>query len=53
AVQDDGKILLTGTALGNEGRVVVLSRYQQDGSPDTTFADEGFKAKSRFPLVEL
>ncbi|MCI5179218.1 MAG: hypothetical protein D3911_07835 [Candidatus Electrothrix sp. AW3_4] len=41
-VQDDGKILLTGTALGNEGRVVVLSRYQQDGSPDTTFADEGF-----------
>ncbi|MCI5128907.1 MAG: hypothetical protein D3907_10505 [Candidatus Electrothrix sp. AUS3] len=42
AVQDDGKILLTGTALGNEGRVVVLSRYQQDGSPDTTFADEGF-----------
>ncbi|CAK8713995.1 hypothetical protein GKODMF_05590 [Candidatus Electrothrix gigas] len=42
AVQDDGKILLTGTALGNEGRVVVLSRYQQNGSPDTTFADEGF-----------
>ncbi|MCW5212439.1 hypothetical protein VU04_05980, partial [Desulfobulbus sp. TB] len=42
AVQDDGKILLTGTALGDEGRVVVLSRYQQNGSPDTAFADEGF-----------
>ena len=42
AVQPDGKILLTGTALGDEGRVVVLSRYQSNGTPDHTFADEGF-----------
>ncbi|RWX43838.1 delta-60 repeat domain-containing protein [Candidatus Electrothrix aarhusensis] len=42
AVQPDGKILLTGTALGDEGRVVVLARYQNNGSPDYTFADEGF-----------
>ncbi|CAK8711330.1 hypothetical protein KKHLCK_00320 [Candidatus Electrothrix laxa] len=42
AVQSDGKILLTGTALGDEGRVVVLARYQSNGTPDYTFADEGF-----------
>lgn len=42
AVQPDGKILMTGTALGDEGRVVVLSRYQSNGTPDHTFADEGF-----------
>ncbi|MCI5149511.1 MAG: hypothetical protein D3916_09015 [Candidatus Electrothrix sp. MAN1_4] len=42
AVQEDGKILLSGTALGDEGRVVVLARYLSNGSPDFTFADEGF-----------
>ncbi|MCI5141774.1 MAG: hypothetical protein D3909_08610, partial [Candidatus Electrothrix sp. ATG1] len=42
ALQDDGKILLTGTALGDQGRVVVLARYQSNGNPDLTFADEGF-----------
>uniref|UniRef100_UPI00405617EF delta-60 repeat domain-containing protein n=1 Tax=Candidatus Electrothrix sp. TaxID=2170559 RepID=UPI00405617EF len=42
AVQEDGKIMLTGTALGDEGRVVVLARYLSNGSPDYTFADEGF-----------
>ncbi|MCI5131477.1 MAG: hypothetical protein D3904_08105 [Candidatus Electrothrix sp. EH2] len=42
AVQEDGKILLTGSALGEQGRVVVLARYLSNGSPDFTFADQGF-----------
>lgn len=42
AVQEDGKILLTGSALGEQGRVVVLARYLSNGAPDFTFADQGF-----------
>ncbi|MCI5221264.1 MAG: hypothetical protein D3924_00925 [Candidatus Electrothrix sp. AR4] len=42
AIQDDGKIVLIGTALGKNGRVVVLARYLPNGTPDPSFADNGF-----------
>ena len=42
ALQDDGAIVVTGTALGTSGRVVVLGRYTADGTLDTGFADNGF-----------
>ncbi len=42
AVQADGGILLTGSALGDDGRIIVLARYLADGAPDRAFADEGF-----------
>jgi uncharacterized delta-60 repeat protein len=42
AIQPDGGIVLTGSALGADGRVVVLARYLTDGTPDPAFADEGF-----------
>ncbi len=42
AVQEDGAVVVTGTADGTAGRVIVLGRYRADGSLDTGFADSGF-----------
>ncbi|XOF33411.1 MAG: delta-60 repeat domain-containing protein [Candidatus Electrothrix sp. YB6] len=41
-IQPDGHILLAGSALGAEGRTVVVARYRADGTPDPSFADAGF-----------
>jgi uncharacterized delta-60 repeat protein len=41
-LQEDGAIVVTGSALGTAGRVVVLGRYLADGSLDTGFGDDGF-----------
>ena len=41
-LQEDGAIVVTGSALGTAGRVIVLGRYLADGSLDTGFADDGF-----------
>ena len=40
-VDDSGSVLVAGSAAGTTGRVIVLARYLADGSPDTTFADQG------------
>ncbi|MEA2114157.1 MAG: delta-60 repeat domain-containing protein [Thermodesulfobacteriota bacterium] len=42
ALQEDGAFVVTGSALGTAGRVIVLGRYLADGSLDTGFADDGF-----------
>ena len=42
ALQADGSIVVTGSARGTAGRVIVLGRYLADGSLDTGFADDGF-----------
>lgn len=42
-VQDDGGIVITGSALDSSGhQVVVLGRYLADGTPDSSFAEDGF-----------
>jgi uncharacterized delta-60 repeat protein len=41
-LQEDGAIVVTGSALGTAGGVIVLGRYLADGSLDTDFADDGF-----------
>ncbi|RUM39367.1 MAG: hypothetical protein DSY58_00535, partial [Desulfobulbus sp.] len=41
-LQDDGSIVVTGSASGTVGRVLVLARYRADGTLDKEFADEGF-----------
>lgn len=41
-VQPDGKIIVAGYAiLGNMGRDIVLVRFNADGSPDTSFGNNG------------
>ncbi|WP_417908740.1 delta-60 repeat domain-containing protein [Candidatus Electronema sp. PJ] len=42
AVQDDGRIVITGAAQGANGRVVVLGRYLTNGKLDPNFGQEGF-----------
>jgi uncharacterized delta-60 repeat protein len=42
ALAPDGSIVVTGTARGTAGRVVVLGRYLADGTLDNSFADNGF-----------
>jgi uncharacterized delta-60 repeat protein len=42
ALQADGSIVVTGSAMGTAGRVVALARYFADGSLDTGFGDDGF-----------
>ncbi|MCW5199150.1 hypothetical protein VU05_00170 [Desulfobulbus sp. F1] len=41
-VQEDGSIVIAGVAQGVNGRVVVLGRYLANGTPDLSFAKEGF-----------
>jgi uncharacterized delta-60 repeat protein len=41
-VLEDGSIVVTGSANGTVGRVVVLARYLADGTLDQEFADRGF-----------
>lgn len=41
-LQADGSILVTGSALGTAGRVIVLGRYFSDGTLDPDFGDDGF-----------
>jgi len=38
----DGSILVTGSATGTAGRIIVLGKYRADGSLDSSFADGGF-----------
>ncbi|MBW1750832.1 MAG: hypothetical protein JRJ37_09085, partial [Deltaproteobacteria bacterium] len=42
ALQEDGAIVVTGSAMGTAGRIIVLGRYLADGSLDTGFGDDGF-----------
>ena len=38
----DGSILVTGSALGTTGRVILLVKYRADGTLDIDFGDDGF-----------
>ena len=42
ALQEDGAIVVTGSAMGTAGRIIVLGRYLADGALDTGFGDDGF-----------
>ncbi len=42
ALQEDGAAIVTGSAKGTTGRVLVLARYLDDGSLDKDFAEQGF-----------
>jgi len=42
ALAADGSILVTGSATGTAGRIIVLGQYTSDGTLDTGFADNGF-----------
>jgi uncharacterized delta-60 repeat protein len=52
-VQSDGKILVAGTATGNNSRVVALSRYNVDGSPDSSFGQGGKVSVPAGPFDEV
>lgn len=42
AIQDDGKIVVTGMVFNGADRDIGLARYNEDGSLDTTFDTNGF-----------
>lgn len=41
AIDDDGRIIVTGYVTGTNGRIVSVSRYNNDGSVDSDFGDQG------------
>jgi len=49
AIQPDGKIVVAGTSTDGTNSVVVLARYNTDGSPDTSFGTNGVVAP---PIIE-
>jgi uncharacterized delta-60 repeat protein len=57
AVQSDGKILVVGQhyfddSVGNQVTCLALLRYNADGSPDTSFSNDGKVILMRFLLTE-
>jgi len=49
AIQPDGRIVVAGTSTDGTNSVVVLARYNTDGSPDTSFGTNGVVAP---PITE-
>ncbi len=58
AIQSDGKILTAGYSIINSGTVSAIARYNQTGSPDSTFGSAGLVttsigANSKFVSISL
>lgn len=47
----DGKTLVVGSSGGNPLSALSVTRYNADGTPDTTFGDNGFVAHTQFQGV--
>ena len=52
ALQDDGKLVVAGTIQPNGGPLGAISRYNTDGSLDTTFAAGGKVSDARFNTLQ-